>query len=230
MAQLNAAFAQYLAELERNNTREWFHANHDRYLRDVRGPFTELVAELIYRLRDLDPDIAMEPRDAVFRIARDVRFTRDKSPYKPWMAAAIAQGGRQTGHTPGFYFSVRWDGVHVGGGLYQPDRDLIPRIRRAIARDGERLAKALRTRPYRELFAGELLGERNKRLPPELAAVAPQYPWVANRQFYYYAEYHDPADITRPDLAGWLLEHFRAAHGVHAFLKEAARPRPDDEA
>ncbi len=229
MAPLSAACLDYLTGLEQNNTREWFHAHHDRYERDVRAPFAELVAEVIYRLRELDREIAMEPREAIFRIARDVRFSRDKAPYKPWLAAAIAPGGRRTGRAPGFYFSVRWDGVHVGGGLYEPDRDVVPRIRRAIAADGERLARALRGKAYRELFGGELLGERNKRLPAELAAAATKYPWVANRQWYYYAEYDDPAHITRPDLADWLLAHFRAALPLHEFLKEAARRREDEE-
>ncbi len=229
MAQLSAAYVDYLAGLARHNTREWFHEQHDRYERDVRAPFTELVAELIYRLREIDRDIAMEPRDAIFRIARDVRFTRDKSPYKPWMSAAIAPGGRGTGRAPGFYFAVRWDGVEVGGGMYQPEKELVPRIRRAIARDGDRLARALRTPAYRKLFGGELLGERNKRLPPPLAAVAARYPWVANRQFYYFAEHEDAALVTRPDLADWLLEYFRAARGVHEFLKEAARRPPDED-
>ncbi len=229
MAILTPACADYLAELERHNTRDWFQANRVRYERDVRAPFTELVQELIYRVRELDPDVAMEPRDAIFRIARDVRFSRDKSPYKPWMAAAIGPGGRRNGSAPGFYFVVRWDGVHVGGGIYEPDPEAIPRIRRAIARDGDKLLKALRAPAYRQLFGGELLGERNKRLPPELAAVADRYPWVANRQFYYYAEYDDPAHITRFDLSDWIFEHFRAARGVHDFLKDAARRRPDEE-
>ncbi len=229
MAPLSAACLDYLTGLEQNNTREWFHAHHDRYERDVRAPFAELVAEVIYRLRELDREIAMEPRDAIFRIARDVRFARDKSPYKPWLAAAIAPGGRRTGRAPGFYFSVRWDGVHVGGGMYEPDRDVVPRIRRAIAADGARLARALRGTAYRELFAGELLGERLRRLPAELAAAAAKYPWVANRQFYYFAEHHDASHVTRPDLADWLFEHFRAARGVHFFLKEAARRPPEEE-
>ncbi len=229
MSPLSAACVEWLGELAENNTRAWFQANHDRYEREVRAPFVELVAELIYRLHDLDREIAMEPRDAIFRIARDVRFSRDKSPYKPWMAAAIAPGGRRTGRAPGFYLALRWDGVHVGGGMYEPDKELVPRIRRFIARDGARLARALRSKPYRELFGGELLGERNKRLPAELAAAAPKYPWVANRQWYYYAEYYDPAQITRPDLAEWLLAHFRAALPLHEFLKEAARRREEEE-
>ncbi len=170
----------------------------------------------------------MEPRDAMFRIARDVRFSRDKSPYKPWMAAAIAPGGRRTGRSPGFYFAVRRGGVEVGGGMYDPERELVPRIRRAIAADGARLQKALREKASRELVGGELLGERSKRLPPELAAAAARYPWVANKQFYYFAEHEDPALITRPDLGDWLFTHFEAARGVHEFLKDAARRRQDE--
>lgn len=228
MAHLTTACLEYLRGLEQHNTREWFQANHDAYERDVRGPFTELVEEVIYGVRALDPEIAMDPKDAIFRIARDVRFSRDKSPYKPWMAASIAAGGRGTSHSPGFYFSVRYDGVHVGGGIYQPEPEVVARIRRSIAEHGEQLAKALRGKRYRELFGGELLGERNKRLAPELAAAAQKYPWVANKQFYYYSEYPDSAQVTRPDLAEWLLEHFRAARAVHAFLKEAARRREDE--
>jgi hypothetical protein len=113
--------------------------------------------------------------------------------------------------------------------MYEPEREVVPRIRYAIAREGEALVRALRARRYRELFGGELLGERNKRLPAELAAAQERYPWVANRQFYYYAEYADPADISRPDLVDWLMDHFLAARGVHEFLKRAARTPIEDE-
>ena len=118
----------------------------------------------------------------------------------------------------------------MGGGIYEPNSEVVTRVRRAIARDGQRLTRALAGRHYRELYGGELLGERIKRLPPDLASAAQRYPWVANRRFYYYAEHAGAAHIARPDLADWLLQHFRAARAVHDFLKEAARKRPEVDA
>ncbi len=220
MGYFSEDFIRFLRSLKRNNNREWFHAHKKEYERHVKEPFRAFVAEMIDRVSLLDPDVAIEPKDAIFRIARDIRFSKDKTPYKTFLAAAINRDGRQHMNYPGFYFQLGVDGLLVAGGMYQPDREDVAKVRRAILEDGAKLERALRGKRFRDLF-GELQGEQNKRLPKEFAAVVERYPFIANKQFYYYAEYDDPKIVLRRDLAGFLMRHFNAGKKVSDFLKSA---------
>jgi len=110
----------------------------------VRRPFEELVEELIFRIGAADPSVrGLTPREAIFRLARDIRFTRDKTPYKLFSAAVIAPGGRKQSRAPGFYFEIGADRIGVAGGIYQPDKETLLRIRRAIASRGAELERLL---------------------------------------------------------------------------------------
>ena len=220
MAYFTKEFIDFLKRLSRNNTREWFHAHKQEYERHVKVPFNDFVDEMIHRVSTDDPEIAIEPKDAIFRIARDIRFSKDKTPYKSHVAAVINRGGKKVDRYPGLYFSFNAQGVWTGGGMYRPDRDDLIKIRRAIKRDGTTLARALQGKQFKELFS-ELHGEKNKRLPKEFAAVAERFPYVANKQFYYFAEYNDPQVILKRDLADFIMRHYRAGKKVNEFLKAA---------
>ena len=220
MSYFSQDFVDFFATLSRRNKREWFHANKKQYERAVKEPFAEFVGEIIHRVSSLDPAIAIEPKEAIFRIARDTRFTKDKTPYKTFAAAVISPGGRRDLQYPGLYFQFGATGALIAGGLYQLERDGVLAVRRAIVQDGERLDRALRARRFRKYF-GELHGDRLKRLPQEFAPAAERFPYVANKQFYYYAAYEDPTLVLRKDLATFVMRHHEAGGEVNAFLKAA---------
>lgn len=222
MAYFTEGFIEFFRRLSRQNTRAWYHAHKGDYEQFVKRPFEEFVGEMIHRLAADDPSIVIEPKEAIFRLARDIRFSKDKTPYKTFVAAAIGPGGRKGMQLPGLYLQFGAAGVTIAGGLYQPDRASLLKIRRAIVHDGERLARALRGKRFKELF-GELRGARNKRLPPEFARVVDKHPFVANKQFYYYAAYNDPTMLLRSDLADFVMRHHRTGAKVNAFLKAAVR-------
>jgi uncharacterized protein (TIGR02453 family) len=213
-------FIDYLKGLSRNNNREWFHAHKKEYEQHVKKPFNDFVAEIIDRVSVLDPEVEIEPNDAVFRIARDIRFSKDKTPYKTHMAAVITPEGRRNRQYPGLYFHFSPGGVWIGGGMYQPDKEDVLKVRRAMVRDGKTLVRALKGKQFRELF-GELRGEENVRLPKEFAAEVERYPYIAKKQFYYFAEYDDPRLVLRKDLAGFVMRHYRAGRKVNDFLRGA---------
>ena len=106
--------------------------------------------------------------------------------------------------------------------MYNPDKQSLLRIRQAIRRDGRTLARRLRRKRFQELF-GELHGERNKRLPKEFAEVVERFPFIANKQFYYYAEYKDPLLLLQDALADFVMQHYRAGKPVNEFLSSAVR-------
>jgi uncharacterized protein (TIGR02453 family) len=220
MAHFSQAYLDFFKGLSRNNKREWYHAHKADYERYVKQPFQDFVEELIHRIAALDPEVSPEPKDAIFRIARDTRFSKNKTPYKVFMAARIAPGGRRLMSRPGFFFKMGADGVGIGGGMHAPDREEVALIRTALAKGGKRFDRLLQGKAFREIY-GELQGERNKRLPKEFAAAAERYPYIANKQFYYMAEYDDPRLVLRDDLAAFVMRHYKAGRKVSEFLGTA---------
>ncbi|MDH3497529.1 MAG: DUF2461 domain-containing protein, partial [Gemmatimonadota bacterium] len=160
-------------------------------------------------------------RAAIFRLARDTRFSKDKTPYKTVASAVIGPGGRKS-PLPSFYFQFGADGLGVAGGVYQPDRDALLRIRRAIRDDGATLDRLLRNRAFARVY-GALQGERNVRLQPEFTAAAGDFPLLFNKQFYYWREYEDPDLLLRRDLGEFLMRHYRAGRAVNAWLTRAMK-------
>lgn len=215
---LTPEYARYFRALARNNRRVWYHAHKAEYDEHVRRPFEELVEEMIHRIGAVEPAVrGISAREAMFRLARDIRFTKDKTPYKLFSAAAIAPGGRRQSRAPGFYFEIGADRIGIAGGIYQPDTETLPRVRRAIAAHGDELERLLAARAFRRVY-GALQGERNLRLPPEFAPAAARHPLVAHRQFYYWVEYRRK---TREETADFLMRHYQAGRRVSAWLAGA---------
>jgi uncharacterized protein (TIGR02453 family) len=140
----------FLRALRRNNDREWFLANRERYEAEVRAPMIALVEELDVRLADLAPEIVGNPKRSMFRIHRDVRFSNDKSPYKTnvacWfyhMDAGRGVGGEAAHGGAGFYFDIDPDASWVGGGIWMPPRSTLARLRERIDEEHESLAGIL---------------------------------------------------------------------------------------
>jgi uncharacterized protein (TIGR02453 family) len=141
---------QFLADLAQNNNRDWFLTQTDRYIA-VKDAFTAIVQELLDGLAKVDPRAgALDPAKQVFRIHRDVRFSKNKDPYKIHMGAMLAPG---KGADPGCYFHLEPGGKSViAGGLYQPEPRELAHIRAAIARDSQGLRSILAHRTFRKHF------------------------------------------------------------------------------
>jgi uncharacterized protein (TIGR02453 family) len=121
---LSKEYVSFFKKLSANNNTEWFNANKKKYEQDVKAPFYQLVQEVIDLMKKLDPAIKVEPKDCVFRINRDIRFSNDKNPYKNYMAAVVSAGGRKDTTTPGIYFHVEANTLSIAGGSYAPPKVL----------------------------------------------------------------------------------------------------------
>lgn len=212
-------FFTFFDALKKNNTREWFHDNKTWYEKAVKEPFAELVEDLIHRISGEEPGFTLAPKDAIFRINRDIRFSKNKEPYKTHVAANISSWGRKSENGPGFYLHFSSGEAYVGGGIYMPGKDLLDAIRRSIAADPDALDAVLQGKEFRAKY-GELLGEKNKVLPAALKSVVARQPLIANKQFYYMAE-PDPAILLADDLPEQLMEYYHAGRGVNAWLTGA---------
>ena len=218
MARFTDDYLKFFKQLKRNNRREWFKANKKRFDESVHAPFADLVGELIHRIGS-DQGFDLEPGEAMFRIYRDTRFSKDKTPYKTFLGAVIAPGGRKSRSAFGMYVQAGVDGVAVAGGLYQPDKEQLIAVRRAIASDGDSLAKLLKRKAFRDRF-GELRGDKNKVLPKEFKDAAEKHPLIFNKQFYYYADLGTDV-LTDPGLAKLVHAYSKAGRPVNDWLTAA---------
>ena len=181
------ALTSYLQGLRENNNKAWFVMNKPAY--DILRPeFTVMVGAVIAGLAKHDPRIALvEPRRALFRIYRDIRFSNDKTPYKTYFSASIAEpGAKHSG--PMYYLSIDADGrLHLGAGCYMPDRDVLARLRRHVVAEHKRLARVLKRKELVAAFGTLSVEDRLARLPkgfdPETPDIARFGEWLRLKSF-----------------------------------------------
>lgn len=163
MAWFTPEFESFLKELQDNNNRDWFTENKPRYERHVKKPFESFVRDLILRMQQYDPACKIEPKDAIFRIYRDIRFSKDKTPYKTNVSAIIGRGGRKEMSLAGMYLEMGHQHLRVYGGVYKPDKDQLNAIRQEILYNQSEFNRVINDAEFKRCF-GELRGEKNKRL------------------------------------------------------------------
>jgi len=219
MAFFDREFATFFEGLARNNHKEWFHANKSTYEKKVKGPFYAFVNEMITRIGDSDPRVRLEVKNAVFRINRDIRFSKDKSPYKNHIAAVISPSGRRCMSDPGLYFHFSAKGATLAAGCYRPDKADLSRIRRHVVQHAAGLEAILANKALQSKW-GELRGEKNKILPREFKQVAQNIPVLFNKQYYIMTEL-PPESLLRRDLAAHLMRHWSAARPLNDYLGDA---------
>ncbi len=216
---LNEDCLQFLYDLSRNNNRDWFEKNKKRYETSVKKPFEETVGAVIERIRKFEPDFTATPKDCVFRIYRDTRFSADKTPYKTHVGAILTPQGRKSMNWPGYYLHIEFGNLMLGGGAYFLDKEPLHRVRSAIAQDADIFRGLVSDKNFSSRF-GELKGEKNKVLPPEFREAAKKEPLLANKQFYFMAEI-DPENALRPDFPDFAADYFRAGKPLNDFFRRA---------
>mgnify|MGYP001804188096 FL=1 len=126
------AYSTFFKELKQNNHKEWFHANRIRYENDVKIPFLNLLNAVIPKLMEWERKIDGDVKKALFRIHRDIRFAKDKSPYHTIMKAGFSPNGKKS-KLPGYYLGIDAESVHVGGDLFGVGTSELRKLRYAIA-------------------------------------------------------------------------------------------------
>jgi uncharacterized protein (TIGR02453 family) len=162
----NKDFFDFLKELEQNNNREWFQANKERYRSVVQEPLLRFISDFSEPLHGISPEFVADPRPSggsMFRIYRDVRFSRDKSPYKTHASAQFRHRAGRDAHAPAFYLHLEPGNVFVGAGSWHPGREALEGIRTAIADDPDRWMEVLEDGRFSKRH--KLVGESLKRPP-----------------------------------------------------------------
>ncbi|MDH3744228.1 MAG: DUF2461 domain-containing protein [Acidobacteriota bacterium] len=170
------ALFKFLRELKENNNREWFEANKSRYEADVKERAQQFISDFGPRLAKISPHFNADPRPnrgSMFRIYRDVRFSKDKSPYKTAVGIQFRHKAGKDAHAPGFYLHLQPGALFVGVGIWRPDGPSLKRIRDAIVSDPAGWKRVKRGKPFRSYF--ELEGDTLKR-PPK--GYDPEHPLI----------------------------------------------------
>jgi uncharacterized protein (TIGR02453 family) len=158
--------------LTRNNNRDWFHANKDRFERVLRVPARRLIADLATPLADVSPHFVANPAKvggSLFRIQRDTRFSGDKHPYKTWLGIRLYHERRRDVHAPSFYLHLQPGECFVAGGLWRPEPPVLKRVREFIVDNPEAWARAARSSTFLRDFVlgGESLTRPPRCYPPD---------------------------------------------------------------
>ncbi len=219
MSYFTSEYLAFFEELSRKNSKAWFDANRKRYEEHVKCPFETFVDVMIDLIKAEDPEVLITAKDAVFRINKDIRFSKEKTPYKTHMAANVSKEGRRSKEWPGFYFQFGADQLAVGGGTYVVEPPTLLKIRKAIADEVPGFQKLVKAKSFTTAY-GSLQGERNKVMPPEFREAVAKEPLIANKQFYYMCNL-DPSVLLKNDLPKRLLNYYKAGRDINSFLKRA---------
>jgi uncharacterized protein (TIGR02453 family) len=212
----------FLRDLRVHNDRAWFEANRERY-ELARSAFLSLVASVLELLGE-DEDLGgIGPEDCAFRIYRDVRFSKDKSPYKPNMGALMGREGRGSA-TRGYYLHVEPDGhSFLGGGLYQPSPAELASVRASIAADPSPLKRLISDPAFERLF-GHLSGESLKTAPQGYPKDHPEIGLLRLKQYVVVRGLADE-ELLSPRLALEAAETYRAMRPFLACVDAMAAGR-----
>ncbi|VAX28680.1 hypothetical protein MNBD_IGNAVI01-1618 [hydrothermal vent metagenome] len=221
MKYFNQDFIDFFSELSKNNNRDWFNENKQRYIKSVKEPFYYFIEELIQQIHDDDETINITPKEAIFRIYKDVRFSKDKLPYKVFTSAIISPGGRKDFTTPGYYIEMDYNGVRFYGGAHFLDKDQLQNLREHIASNLNEFKRLHGEKMFKKKF-GTLLGEQNKRIPKEFKEIIEKEPLIANKQFYYSTEL-SPNKILSNTLMDTIIKLYFVGKPVNQFLVEGIR-------
>ena len=210
---------KFLGELEKNNNRDWFNANKDRYEEDVLEPALAFIRAMQPRLAKISKHITAVDKKSggsLLRIYRDVRFSKDKRPYNTHVSMRFMHEKAKKTPAPGFYVRLQPDAVFLGTGLWQPDPPALAKVRKKIVADPKAWKSARDAKAFRDAF-GELDGESLKR-PPK--GFDPEHPFVEDlkrKDFVGFAKWKVSA-ATKADFPDAVAKAWKGSNKLMTFL------------
>ncbi len=220
-AHFSPALFTFLKDLKRKNTRDFFEANKQRYLEHVRDPLLAFITDVAPRLEKISPEIVADPRPnggSMFRIYRDVRFSKDKSPYKTQASAQFRHVQGKDVHAPGFYLHLEPGTVFMGAGMWRPDSASLSNIRHAIVDDPAAWKRLVGGKTMRETFTRE--GESLKRPPRGFDKEHPLVEDLKLKDHILVARF-DEAQACEPGFLALFAQRCRQASRFMGYLAEA---------
>jgi len=210
-----------LKKLDRNNDREWFN-EHKAEFTGAKENITALTGYLISQISKFDTEISGTlPEDCVFRIYRDIRFSKNKNPYKNNLGAYIAPGGRKS-MSPGYYYHIQPGQCFIAAGLHMPESSELLKVRNAIADKSDEFLKMLRAKGFKDRF-GELHGEKLKTMPKGFAADHPMIEYLKMKSMTVHREYKTDKVVLSKEYPKLLVADAKAMYPLVTFLRKALK-------
>ncbi|MGB7068948.1 MAG: DUF2461 domain-containing protein [Pyrinomonadaceae bacterium] len=211
----------FLKKLNKNNNRDWFKAKKPEFQKSNDNVIA-FTGDLIAKIAKFDPEVAgLDPKTCVFRIYRDVRFSKDKSPYKTNLGAYISPGGRKS-MAPGYYMHIQPGRSFIAAGKYMPDSAELLKIRNAIATRTKDFKKLVDGKKFKDRF-GELYGDRLRTAPKGFSPDHEAIEYLKLKGFMAYLEFPDDESLISAEFSKVLAATARAAYPLVAFLRTALR-------
>lgn len=205
-------FFKFLKDLKKNNNRLWFHANKERYEKEVRNPFLDFIGELGPQLRKISKHMVADNSPtggSMFRIYRDTRFAKDKTPYKTAASAKFRHANRDV-HAPGFYLHLEPGECYSAAGIWHPEPPTLSQIRDSISSHPSKWKAMLENKNFKKHY--KLEGDTLVR-PPK--GYDPNHPFID--------------DIKRKDFLVWMEfgeKEICSSHFMDSFLDACQKASP----
>jgi uncharacterized protein (TIGR02453 family) len=209
----------FLKKLSRNNNREWFEKNKSRYL-EIKDEFELFVTDVLQEMTTCDESLAgLNPKKLTFRIYRDVRFSKDKTPYKTNVSAGISPAGKGMG-VPGYYFQIQpGNNSMVAAGMYQPSPENLIKIRQEIDYNGEQLVNILGEKKFKKTFGDLWKEDKLKTMPKGYPAAHPHSELLKLKSFMVLRSFAD-GEVTGKRFQKDLLDAMKTGKSLNDFLTE----------
>ncbi len=215
---------RFISELTVHNNREWFAANKDRYLA-VKDQLETYTRQWVALLREMDPEIEdLQPKDCLYRIYRDTRFSPDKTPYKRWMGIYVAKHGGRRSPYGGYYLHLQPGQCLFAGGIWCPEPDLLKRLRQDVYDNADELEDIFARDEVKAYFSNFDSEENYKKVPTSFLSANPGYSagwahedWLKCKSYTFACPLPDSL-FDQPNWIDELMKRCRAAKPINDFL------------
>ncbi|EMJ90910.1 DUF2461 domain-containing protein [Leptospira alstonii] len=216
---LHPSTLDFLKKLAKNNNKPWLEKNKDRFL-EAKADFENLITELVIGLAKIEPSLAgVDPKKCIFRIYRDVRFSKNKEPYKTNFGASIGPTGKDL-RKPLFYFHVQPGGESfLAGGLYMPDSPVLKKVRESILENSNFLKKIVQEKKFVKEFGG-LSDMKLKTAPKGFSKDHPDLEWIQYTSYIVEKKLKDE-DLLSKNLIKNTIESYKILRPFLEYLNDA---------
>jgi uncharacterized protein (TIGR02453 family) len=216
---MNKVILTFLKELKKNNNREWFQEHKDMF-EEAKVEFEGFINSLIPAIAKFDDSVKhLTAKDCIFRIYRDVRFAKDKSPYKTNFGAFIAKGGKKN-HGPGYYFHMEPGGCFISGGIWMPETDVMKKVRQEIYYNIKEFKTILNKKSFKDYYSGIDDWDRQTLAPKEFPKDFPDIELLKNRSFTVSNAISEKL-LNSKDLFDYVMKGYKAMYPYNMFLARA---------
>lgn len=206
---------EFLRQLAANNTREWMN-DHKSLYQNAKNDFENIIRQYLEHLGTLDPELSkLTPKDCIFRLHRDIRFSRDKTPYKTNFGASMAPGGRKSPKAT-YYLHIQPDSSFIAGGIYMPQNDILKLLRQEIDYNINEFLAITEDKSFKKYFPS-FEGESLKKAPKGYDPDHPHIDILKHKHFIVSHPVRD-TDVLSPGFEAFSVKIFQTIKPFNDFL------------